>query len=57
MNSGWSTFNGGGMLIVNPTGGDVSALAHANEDHSASLGDTSGIGSKTASAGTRESGS
>lgn len=57
MNSGWSTFNGGGMLLVNPTGGDANALAHQNENHSASLGDTSGIGSKTAASGTRESGS
>ncbi|WP_434299154.1 hypothetical protein [Corallococcus exiguus] len=57
MNSGWDSFNGGGMLIVNPQGGDAGALAAANANHSATLGDSSGIGSKNSSFGSRESGS
>ncbi|GMU06606.1 papain-like cysteine protease family protein [Corallococcus caeni] len=57
MNSGWDSFHGGGMLIVNPQGGDAGALAAANANHSATLGDSSGIGSKNNSFGSRESGS
>ncbi|MCY1043019.1 hypothetical protein OV208_16990 [Corallococcus sp. bb12-1] len=57
MNTGWDSFNGGGMLIVQPKGGDTAALTHENENHSGTLGKTPGIGSKASAAGTRESGS
>ncbi|WP_404369424.1 hypothetical protein ACIHQR_06610 [Corallococcus coralloides] len=57
MNSGWDSFQGGGMLIVNPKGGDTSTLAASNVNHATPLGDSSGIGSKNNSFGSRESGS
>ncbi|RYZ38516.1 MAG: hypothetical protein EOO71_23695 [Myxococcaceae bacterium] len=57
MNTGWDSFNGGGMLIVQPKGGDTASLTHENQNHSGTLGKTPGIGSKSSAAGTRESGS
>jgi hypothetical protein len=57
MNSGWDSFQGGGMLIVNPKGGDTASLAASNVNHATPLGDSSGIGSKNNAAGSRESGS
>jgi hypothetical protein len=57
MNSGWSSFDGGGMLIVQPGSTDAASLTNTNANHSGTLGDSSGIGSKNSAAGSRESGS
>ncbi len=58
MNSGWSSYGGGGMLVVRATNQNASeqALAQENSKHSGTLGDEPGIGSNSASLG-RESAS